>query len=67
MNRKIKMSEKSKKRIIEAVSSAFTETVSQYECYDGPPETWTQDEREFWDVLQEMQNIINRNLKTIIE
>jgi hypothetical protein len=67
MNRKIKMSEKSKERIIEDVSSAFTEIVSQYECYNAPPETWSKDERDFWDVFQETQNIININLKTIIK
>jgi hypothetical protein len=67
MNRKIKISEKSKKRIMEAVSSAFTEIVSQYECYNDPPEMWSKDERDFWDVFQETQNIINRNLKSIIE
>ena len=63
MNR---VSKKLRKKIFDAVSSAFTDTVSEYECYDFPPEVWLEHERELWDVLCKMQSRIVKNLETII-
>lgn len=64
---KIKMSNKSRFRIMAAVKKAFNEVTGQFECYDSPPEMWMDSERELWDTLQEMELKAIDNLKKIIQ
>lgn len=66
-NNQIKVSNKSKKRILDTPMQAFCDIVGKFECYDSPPEMWTTDEKERWDLLQEFEILISNKLISIIK
>jgi hypothetical protein len=64
---KIKLSKKNKERILMSVRSAFNTVTGTHPCYDYPPETWMEHERDLWDALQKLESHTLRNLEEIIK
>jgi hypothetical protein len=62
----MKVSNKARKRILSAVTEAFTEIVAQWPCYDSPPETWQEHERDRWDELSTFADLVHKVLEGIL-
>ncbi len=66
MTTKMKVSNKTRKRILNAVTEAFSEIVTQWPCFDSPPEMWQTEERERWDELSSLADLAQKKLDKIM-
>ena len=61
------ISKKKQQEILKAIMQAFCDVTKKYECYDYPPETWDDSEKELWDDLAELTTKAQENVRIIIE
>ena len=62
----MKISNKLRKHILNTVTQAFTEIITKYDCYNSPPEMWQGYQRERWDELSALADLIQNKLDKIL-
>jgi len=66
---KVRISKKNKRRIFDSLDSSLNEILSEYfdkDEIEHPPDTWFEETREKFDLLNEYRNAIQVKLEEVI-
>jgi hypothetical protein len=68
MPKTLRTSEKLQKQLLHAVSAAVMSMCNEHvpDHTQGPPETWQEDQKKIWDLLNELDHRARRNISAVI-